>query len=90
VLNTVQAANLPIDGMPSPDLRAALQTFQSQHGLPVSGFAGPDTIAALQAAAAGGVSGGGAPPPPAPPSGGGGPGGEFEILPLSGAFPASR
>jgi peptidoglycan hydrolase-like protein with peptidoglycan-binding domain len=85
VLNTVQGANLPTDGIPSPDLRAALQTFQSQHGLPVSGFAGPDTIAALQAAAAGGAAGGsGAAPPAAQPdaAGGAAPSSEFEILPF--------
>ncbi len=90
VLNTALGTSLPTDGVPSADLRNALQTFQSQHGLPVSGFAGPDTIAALQSASAGQAPGaaGAAQPdaPPAPPAAGGdAPGGEFEIMPAFGA-----
>jgi peptidoglycan hydrolase-like protein with peptidoglycan-binding domain len=93
VLNAVLGTSLPTDGVPSADLRSALQTFQGQHGLPVSGFAGPDTIAALQAAAAGqGTSAGQAAAPgpqsdasaaPAAPEGDA-QGGEFEILPAFG------
>jgi hypothetical protein len=49
-LNQIQNANLPTDGVASPDLRAALRDFQRQSGLPVSGFIGPDTIASLQGA----------------------------------------
>ena len=86
VLNSVLGTSLPTDGVPSPELRAALQTFQTQHGLPVSGFAGPDTVAALQAAA--GQGGGASQPagaPPAPDAGGDSQGGEFEIFPAFGA-----
>src|SRR5262249_49932212 len=36
------------DGIASPEFRAALRQFQRHQGLPVSGFVGPDTIAALQ------------------------------------------
>ena len=60
MLNNVMGTNLPTDGIPSADTRAAIRNFQSQHGLPVSGFAGPDTIAALQSAS-GPQSGGDAP-----------------------------
>ena len=96
VLNTVLGTSLPTDGVPSADLRNALQTFQSQHGLPVSGFAGPDTIAALQSASAGQTAPGaaGAPQPDAPPAppaaGGDAPGGEFEIMPAFGAAGSRR
>ena len=87
-LNSVLGTTLPTDGIPSPELRAALQTFQTQQGLPVSGFAGPDTVAALQAAAAGqGAAGGvGGSQPDASPAAGGdaSAGGEFEIMPAFG------
>jgi peptidoglycan hydrolase-like protein with peptidoglycan-binding domain len=94
VLNAVLGTNLPTDGIPSPELRSALQTFQSQQGLPVSGFAGPDTIAALQNAAA--EAGTAAPQPdaaggPQPDgaaavdAGGDAQSGEFEMLPVFGA-----
>ncbi len=73
MLNSVLGTSLPTDGIAFPDLRTALQTFQSQHGLPVSGFAGPDTIAALQNASAA--------QPPAPPAAGA-PGQELEFAPM--------
>jgi hypothetical protein len=47
-LNGLLGTNLPTDGIASPDLRAALQDFQAQQGLPASGFVGPDTIDALR------------------------------------------
>jgi hypothetical protein len=47
-LNQVMNANLPTDGIASPEFRATLRDFQMRQGLPVSGFVGPDTIAALQ------------------------------------------
>jgi hypothetical protein len=47
-LNQIQNANLPVDGLASPDLRVALRDFQGRNQLSVSGFVGPDTIAALQ------------------------------------------
>jgi hypothetical protein len=53
-LNRTLGAGLPTDGLVSPALRAALRAFQSERGLPVSGFIGPDTLAALQRAAASG------------------------------------
>ena len=65
-LNSTLGANLPTDGFVTPALRAALRNFQSRQGLPVSGFVGPDTIAALQGA--------GAPRPDDA-----APGGEFEL-----------
>jgi peptidoglycan hydrolase-like protein with peptidoglycan-binding domain len=52
MLNSALGSNLPTDGFVSPALRGALRNFQSQQGLPVSGFVGPDTIAALQSAGA--------------------------------------
>ena len=50
-LNQIMNARLPTDGIASSAFRAALREFQGQRGLPVSGFAGPDTIAALQSPA---------------------------------------
>ena len=70
-LNSAMGTSLPTDGVPSPELRAALQTFQSQQGLPASGFAGPDTLAALVKASAGATAGAGADAaagPPQPPA----------------------
>lgn len=52
MLNGALGTNLPTDGIVTADLRAALRNFQSQQGLPVSGFVGPDTIDALRNAGA--------------------------------------
>jgi len=41
---------LVVDGDLGPRSRAAIKTFQKQHGLTVDGIAGPATIAALEAA----------------------------------------
>jgi hypothetical protein len=46
-LNQIMNAALPTDGIASPEFRAALREFQRRQSLPVSGFVGPDTIAAL-------------------------------------------
>lgn len=59
MLNSVLGTNLPTDGVMTSDLRAALSNFQSQQGLPVSGFIGPDTIDALRNAGGPGAPGGG-------------------------------
>jgi len=48
MLNSALGANLPVDGLVSSDLRAALRDFQRRQGLPVSGFVGPDTIDPLK------------------------------------------
>jgi Putative peptidoglycan binding domain len=48
MLNGALGTNLPTDGVMTADLRAALRNFQSQQGLPVSGFIGPDTVDALR------------------------------------------
>jgi hypothetical protein len=48
MLNSALGSNLPVDGLVSSDLCAALRDFQRQQGLPVSGFVGPDTIDALK------------------------------------------
>jgi len=50
VLNGALGINLPVDGLVSSDLRAALRDFQRRQGLPISGFIGPDTIDALRRA----------------------------------------
>ncbi len=47
-LNQAMNAGLPTDGIASPEFRTALRGFQGRQGLPVSGFVGPDTIAALR------------------------------------------
>jgi len=46
-LNRVANAQLPVDGVMTPDVRNAISTFQQQSGLPVSGIVGPDTEKAL-------------------------------------------
>jgi peptidoglycan hydrolase-like protein with peptidoglycan-binding domain len=46
-LNRIADAQLPVDGVMTPDVRNAISTFQQQSGLPVSGIAGPDTERAL-------------------------------------------
>jgi hypothetical protein len=48
MVNGALGADLPVDGLVSSDLRAALRDFQRRQGLPVSGFVGPDTIDALK------------------------------------------
>ena len=48
MLNSALGSNVPVDGLVSSDLRAALRDFQRQQSLPVSGFVGPDTIDALK------------------------------------------
>jgi hypothetical protein len=46
-LNRVLGAQLPVDGVMTPDVRNAISSFQQQSGLPVSGIVGPDTERAL-------------------------------------------
>jgi hypothetical protein len=46
-LNRALGAQLPIDGVMSASTRGALRAFQRRHGLPVSGYIGPDTKSAL-------------------------------------------
>jgi hypothetical protein len=52
-LNRVMNAQLPVDGVMTPDMRAAISSFQQQSGLPVTGIVGPDTERALSDALAG-------------------------------------
>jgi Putative peptidoglycan binding domain len=52
-LNRVLGAQLPVDGVMTPDVRNAVSSFQQQSGLPVSGIVGPDTERALLAAVGG-------------------------------------
>lgn len=56
-LNRATGATLPIDGVMSEDVRGAIRDFQRKNGLPVSGYVGPDTDAALRSASAGSESG---------------------------------
>jgi hypothetical protein len=52
-LNRVLGAQLPVDGVMTPDVRNAVSSFQQQSGLPASGIVGPDTERALLAAVGG-------------------------------------
>jgi hypothetical protein len=52
-LDRVMDAQLPVDGIMTSDVRAAISSFQQQSGLPVTGIVGPDTERALLDALAG-------------------------------------
>jgi hypothetical protein len=47
-LNRATGGTLPIDGVMSAAVRAAIRDFQRKNRLPVSGYIGPDTDAALR------------------------------------------
>ena len=40
-------AHLVVDGITGPATRGAIREFQRAHGLPITGIAGPETLAAL-------------------------------------------
>lgn len=58
---------VPQNGLLGPSTRNAIQTFQTQHQLPPSGYLDPGTISALQAACSGAAPAAEPPPPPEPP-----------------------
>src|SRR5215831_15257776 len=49
-LNRVIGGTLPVDGIMSAAVRDAIRDFQQRNRLPVSGYVGPDTDAALRRA----------------------------------------